>query len=258
LGNDAVARSEALAEALERATGLKVTAAVAKSYQSLREALLDGRFDAAWAPPTLCGEAVAKGSKLVCIAVRNGTASYRSALVARVDTFIELATMEGRSAAWVDPQSMGGYLLPLAVLRKSGLDLAVALPHQRFVGSYKEALNAVVFRTADVTACYMPEGIDDPVVAWAAIVGPWAKELKVLALSPSTPNDGVCLSPALEADKVESLANAVLELPKTRLGRSALKAVECEDLLPAPPGVYETVMRLFARQQGLTGGTPAP
>jgi hypothetical protein len=73
------------------------------------------------------GEAIVRG-------VRQGASSYRAALVARADSALTLTTLDGSRAVWADRDSVGGYLLPMALLRDKGLDANKLFSSQRFAG----------------------------------------------------------------------------------------------------------------------------
>src|SRR6185369_2058104 len=114
------------------------------SYESLAKDLLSGKVDAAWAPPFVCARIEAMGVRVLVRGVRHGASSYRAALICRAESPLTIDTLGGRAAVWTDRDSVGGYLLAMALLRGKGLDPNKLFPKQEFAGSYKAALEAVL------------------------------------------------------------------------------------------------------------------
>lgn len=170
-----------------------------KSYEALQQALLTREIDAAWGPPLICARIEAAGGTIAHRAVRNGATSYRSALVARALDRWSVAMITSGAfrprVAWVDAWSMAGYLLPRALLRREGIDLATGLLSERMFGSYAACFDAVREFDADLTAGFVGAK------GFAATWGPRADRLQALAYSDETPNDGVVIAPELPEER---------------------------------------------------------
>src|SRR5262249_35694649 len=88
--------------------------------------------------------------------VRNGVSSYFTALfVLERSTLQRAEDMSGVRVAWVDRQSVSGYLLIRASLRAQGIDLARAFGDTRFLGSQDAFVQAVLDGNADVGATFI-------------------------------------------------------------------------------------------------------
>src|SRR5215471_14130237 len=113
-------------------------------YDALTEALRRGDVDAAWAPPLVAARAEALGARVLVRTVRRGSVRSRAALLVRADSTLQLETLAGTTAAWVDRASLGGHLLALGWLRERGLDPTTLFAQQNFLGSYRLALDALL------------------------------------------------------------------------------------------------------------------
>jgi ABC-type phosphate/phosphonate transport system substrate-binding protein len=184
-----------------------------KSYEQLEQALLDGEVDAAWGPPIVCARVESAGGRVVLRAVRYGAVTYRSVLVCRAADRMDIRTLgkpgsRPARAVWVDRWSMGGFILPRYHLRMRGVDLAAAFDEERLLGSYNACLEEVLELEADVTASFASRrGL-----GYAEICGERAFELRTLAYTDESPNDGVVLSPRISPEDAQGLVGGLHRL----------------------------------------------
>jgi phosphonate transport system substrate-binding protein len=233
-----------------RTLGKLVEVNVAQSYDALGKDVLSGKLDAAWAPPFVCARLEAMGTRVVARGVRRGSASYRAALVCRQARPLTLDRLEGAKAAWVDRDSVAGYLLPLALLRTRGMDPAKVFFSQEFLGSYRAALEAVLADKADVASVFaLPaaasggEGTD--ATGLEEILPGKGGEMKVIAFTDEAPNDGVVCSMTMAPDLMRALEKVVLEMHGTPEGLGLLKDVfHAERFEPAPRLGYRSLYRV--------------
>ncbi|MBL8958129.1 MAG: phosphate/phosphite/phosphonate ABC transporter substrate-binding protein [Myxococcaceae bacterium] len=204
--------------------GKRTEVVVAASYEALAKDLLSGKVDAAWAPPFVCARIEAMGVRVLVRGVRDGASSYRAALVCKAGRGLTLETLAGKTAAWTDRDSVGGYLLPMAFLRGKGLDPNKLFAKQDLVGSYKAALEAVLLGKADVTSIFAPAGKDgDGKTGADQLVPGREKELQVIAFTDESPNDGVAVSMSAPAGLVLELEKLLLTMHEVAAGAQLLK-----------------------------------
>jgi phosphonate transport system substrate-binding protein len=220
-----------------------------RSYEHLEQALLDGEVDAAWGPPIVCARVEAGGGRVVLRAVRYGAVTYRAVLVCRASDPLDLRTLhkEGRTlrAAWVDRWSMGGYVLPRHHLRTRGLDLAIVLDDERLLGSYAACLDEVLELGAEITATFA----NRRGLGYTAICGARASELRTLAYTDESPNDGVVLSPKLTkaaADRLVRGLHGLIAQPASQAVLAATFTVDGFD--QPPPGTYSPLLSYLTPQ----------
>lgn len=199
-------RAEAAETTLSRALGEPVSVHVAKSYGELEREIATGKVDLAWVPAAACVHL--PPVRGIFTVVRQGQTTYRSALVARKDVPLTLATLRGTHAAWVDPLSTGGYLLAMARLRQEGIDPDRCFASQAFFGSHRLAVEAVLHGNADVTAVSTratdPEGLAT-VFRWYA--GPAGDRLSAIAITDECLNDAFVIT----AEVPEAASRQIVE-----------------------------------------------
>jgi ABC-type phosphate/phosphonate transport system substrate-binding protein len=236
---EAAARSPSLQSALTEHLGQPVRVEVAPDYAELERRLLSGEVELAWAPPVLCARAEPTARAILC-AIRVGRSSYRSALVGRAAEGLLPTGLQGRRAAWADPLSTAGYLLPLAFLRLLGQEPEQLFSSQRFLGSYRATLQAVAAGEADVTAIYTPRAEAQAVAAqMAELLGAQAAALAPIAFTEEVPADGLVLSDRVSAHAAPALLQALLWLGSAQHGPNPLlEALSAQRLVQARAGEY--------------------
>ena len=218
-----------------------------KTYEALQAALIAGEIDAAWGPPIVCARVEAAGGAVGLRALRGGAATYRAALVSRANDVFDVTSLTAGvfrpRAVWVDRWSMAGYLLPRALLRAHGLDLAAALLGERLVGSYAACIDALLDFEADLTSTFISA------VPGATLAQAWpdrAHRLKMIALSDASPNDGVVLSPALAPPRTQALLAGLDKLLANARSRGVLAAsFKVDGFDRPPPATYAPLLALL-------------
>jgi phosphonate transport system substrate-binding protein len=153
-GDDDDKRERELLDALSEAIGQQVTAHHAADYGVVLTGLRQGLVDFAWLPPLVGARAIkAQTADAVAIAVRNGTATYTTVLVARPESPIgSVRDLRGARVAWVDRESAGGYVVLRAALARAGVKLTEAFAEELFVRSHGAVARAVLEGKVDVGA----------------------------------------------------------------------------------------------------------
>lgn len=220
------------------------------SYARIEEALMSGEVDAAWGPPMICARVESAGGQVALRAIRWGAATYRAVIVCRVDDRLELRELgvsrRRPRAIWVDEWSMAGFVLPRAHLRSLGLELGAALFSERLAGSYEAALHEVLDGTADITSAFCSAASGTRRAAgYVELCGFRAVELRELAYTAESPNDGVVLSPRLPPEKVQALRRSLRALaghPATR--KQLAQAFSVDGFDEPPAGSFTPLLQL--------------
>lgn len=218
-----------------------------KTYDALERALLRGEIDAAWGPPLICAAVEAAHGMVALRGVRAGAVTYRSALLARRQDPFDLQTIVDGAfrprAAWVDPWSTAGYVLPKAYLLDAGAD-ATKLLGEKMFGSYAACFEALLDRDADLTASFVgPEGLE---AVWGARMRPF----RVLAYTAEGPNDGIAVSPQLDPARRDLLLRSLERLLSVETARDTLaNAFNVDGFDRPPPATYLPLLALRDRIQ---------
>jgi phosphate/phosphite/phosphonate ABC transporter binding protein len=225
---------EELLDWVSRAAKVRFSHEISSSYEALAEKMEAREVDVAWLPPLVFVRLEGRGIVAPLVTnLRAGRATYQSVLVVRADSPIRaLADLRGARAAWVDPLSAAGYLLPQGQIAAQCGDPRTLFTEQRFLGSHAAALDAVRKSEADVAGTYGAAGSDGELVQDASEHG-----LRVLATFGSVPADvigarasmpeeirtriGKAFVAAGEDEKTKGLARAIFGIEGFRLGAEA-------------------------------------
>lgn len=216
---------KALENYLSQTLNQRAEVVVAPNYEVLAKDLLSGKVDAAWAPPFVCARVESMGARILVRGIRHGAGVYRAALVCRTQSQLTLESLNGSSAVWTDRDSVGGYLLAIALLKGMKLDPNQLFPRQTFAGSYRAALEAVSKGDSDVTSVFARAGDGDGPTGISELLPGREGEFRVVAFTEQAPNDGVAVSMGLQRSAVEGLENTFLNLPDSVEGQELLKAL---------------------------------
>jgi len=221
-----------LTRVLSGIVGGAVRVLTVRDYDALTDALRRGEVDAAWAPPLIAARAEALGARVLVRPVRRGSVRSRSALLVRADSSLQLETLGGTTAAWVDRSSLAGHLLPMAWLRERGLDPQRLFGQQLFLGSYQAALEALLGGDADVAALFAPPEGHDLRQAVEEVAPGRTQEVRVLACTMPALHDAWVVAshvPLPEALRLERGLLSIREAPEgTALLRDVLRAERLE------------------------------
>jgi phosphonate transport system substrate-binding protein len=240
-----------LTRVLSAIVGRQVSVMQSPDYDSLTDAVRRGDVDAAWAPPLVAARAEALGARIVARPLRRGSVRSRSALLVRSESSLQLETLGGTTAAWVDRASLAGHLLPMAWLRDRGLEPGTLFGQQLFLGSYQACIEALLGGEADVAALFAPPEGHDLRQSVEEVAPGRAAEVRVLACTMPALHDAWLVGPHVslpEGLRLERGLLAVRELPE---GTSLLRDVIRAERLERAPDLGHR--ELFAR--GLTDVT---
>jgi len=199
----------------------------AKSYDDLAGAMHRREIDVAWLPP-IPYLALERREEVVALVSnhRDGRAPYHSVLIVNAKSLAYTpADVQGKRAAWVDPRSASGYVLPRLELAEDGIDLR-SFQAEKFFGSHDAVAQAVIEGRADFGATYA--GLDR---AGAVVRGPWMdlangeESIRVLAAFGAIPGDCIAartdVAPALR----EKLTGALVRMSHEKSNRLLLRDV---------------------------------
>jgi signal transduction histidine kinase/ABC-type phosphate/phosphonate transport system substrate-binding protein len=205
-------RAEFFGRALAQRLGRPVVVELAPSYEALERELMEGRVDLAWGTAEQC-TAFEPQARAVLRAVRAGRWYYHTALVCRAARPLTLETLKGTRAAWVAPRSTAGYLLPVRHLEARGLHASDTFSEERYHGTYRKALLAVLSGEADVAAIYSSHPEENTVRAYLAEhVGANERLLIPFEFTEPTLADGLILTSRLQEADAATLVSILTTL----------------------------------------------
>src|SRR5687768_12630089 len=205
-------RVELFGRALSERLGRQVVVELAPTYEALEAELAAGRVDMAWGTAEQCTAFELK-ARAVLRAVRSGSWHYHAALVCRADEPLTLETLRGKRVAWVAPRSTGGHLLPVRHLEAQGLYPEEVFSEQRFLGTYRKALAAVLSGESDVAAVFSNHPDEHAMRATlASYVGAEEPRLVPFLFTGPTLSDGIILTRRLSEADAASLVSVLTRM----------------------------------------------
>jgi phosphate/phosphite/phosphonate ABC transporter binding protein len=225
-----VARLDEMLAWMTKILGTKMERRDSSSYEALAQDVRDGKVDVAWLPPIVyvrvADAVVPLGSIL-----RGGRAAFEAALVVPTTSRIKaIEGLRGTRAGWVDPWSAAGFVLPRVKLALLGVDPRTVFRSEKFHGSHRAALNALMEGACDVVGTYAQADDEGEVTegAWSEIEG---ADVRVLATFGAIPPDVLAARKDLpEADR-ERVLDALRMATKNEESRAILKAIFGGDAL---------------------------
>jgi signal transduction histidine kinase/ABC-type phosphate/phosphonate transport system substrate-binding protein len=205
-------RIDLFVRALSQRLGRPVVAEVAPTYEVVDQELAKGEVHLVWATADLCDTFEAR-ARVVLRAVRGGHCYYHSALVCRAEEPLTPELLKGKRAAWVAPRSVGGYQLPMRYLEARGLSPTEVFAEQRFLGTYRNTLLAVLAGEADVAPIYLSHpDVHSARAAMAQYVGADESRLTPFAFTEPTFADGIIFTQRLSEEETASLVSILTEM----------------------------------------------
>lgn len=230
------------------AAGTRMSLLEAGSYEELGKACASGQIDLAWLPP-IPFIALERRSLVSAIVThhRGAGARFHSALVVRADSPAQSGRdLVGGRAAWVDPYSAAGFVLPRVGLAALGVDPRVAFTDERFYRSHDAVVRAVLAGRADFGATYT-----DVDRFGATRRGPWldiegaTERIRIVARFGAIPGDVLAVRSALSDELRAKILRALLFVAKDKENRPILRAAfGSEDLVKWDPSGYGELRNL--------------
>ncbi len=198
-----------LFDVLARHTGYKFELRVGQSYSAVVEAIAAGHIDLAYLGTVSFLTARERGPvEVLAIGEMDGGAYYYSGLFTKIDSPVRnVEDLRGRSLALTDPSSSSGFVYPLNVLLKEGIDPVQDLGQVLITGSHGNSLSALREGHVDVAAApfesyikAVRQGVIDP------------RTIRILAKSDPIPNPPLAVSGRVDAEVRNRLREVLNEL----------------------------------------------
>lgn len=238
------ASHERLGEYLSKALSVPVEIVVGDSYGDAIDRMGRGEFDLVELSPLAYARASGR-MKLKCLVqtISDGSATASGYIFVREDSPRRtLEDLKGATFGFVDPMSTSGYLLARKVLKDQGFDLEKDVARAEFLGNHEAVLLAVMEGRVDVGATYQgsfgalrrSKGVD-PLT------------FRVVAKTPRTPRDILCVRPDLAPEVAEAITSSLLVLSgRERAGREILGPLNLNGFQPANDAAYAEVREIAA------------
>ncbi len=205
--------------------GTEVVRRDAANYEALANDMRKGELSLAWLPPVVfvrLGEEIA----LPLVSMRRGASTgFQTALVVNNGSPIQSVDQLTRArAAWVDPWSASGFVLPRIHLSLLGKDPRTVFRTESFHGSHYAAIRAVMDGAADVAGTYAHTGEDGEVKG-----GGWSDvgmgAIRVLKTLGEVPADLICVHRNVDPETRAKLLKAFMDVSADPQMRPLVKSI---------------------------------
>ncbi|MDX9731798.1 MAG: phosphate/phosphite/phosphonate ABC transporter substrate-binding protein [Bdellovibrionales bacterium] len=189
---DLKARSEELAQLLEKRTGLKIKPYVGTSYGDLVQKIVEKKIDFAFLSALSFVEVEEKVGVKVLLKKVWDQGFYYSVILSKTNSSVRKPSdLRGKRIAFVDERSASGYLYPQALLKEAGLDVKKDLKSTVFSGGHDKSVELLKKGEVDAIAVFSNDkkGRDS---AWTQNGGK-TKEARIVWASDAIPNDPFCV-----------------------------------------------------------------
>ena len=231
-----VRRYEPLAGYLSKQLGMSVKLTVIPCYEKTLSSFTDKKMDAAFlgsmtyllAHTRLGVQVLARPEGL------DGASTSHGVIVVRtVSAIRSIRNMKGKRIAFVDRDTMSGYHLPLAYLKKRGVDHMTYFKEFYFAGTNEDVVYDVLDRKADIGA------VKNTVLTELAVEDQGVRsELLILARTPDMPANGLVVRRDLGAPLKEKLKAALLNMHDDPEGAGILNRFGARRFIEATDGDY--------------------
>lgn len=232
----------------------------ASSYEELAHLCHEGKVQAAWLPPIVFLHLERQNLVVPLLSNERGNSlGFHSVLITRADSKIRtVEQVKGTRAAWVDPWSAAGYVLPRIELAEHGIEPRRDFSFQRFKGSHEAAIRSVLDGQFDVTATFAHTGPSGGILrgGWSEM-DKSADAFRVVATFSEIPADVIAASSKLPVEEQQALVSAFQEaLADERMGEHVRAVFGVESFYPGVRANYEAfrVAVKSAFRKGLIDG----
>ena len=239
-----VASGEAIAAAMNEATGYHYKVAVPTSYAAVIEALGTYQADIAWLPTYAYVLAKQKyNANVRLMTVRNGLKSYRGQFVTARDDIKTLEDIQDKVVAYTDAASTSGYIYPSAMLKQKGI---VPKDHL-FAGGHPQAILAVYSGRADVACSYWSpaDSTGMPMDAREKLYSTHKDifdKVHIVDYTDWIPNDTVTFRKNLPEELEKEVVKALYDFAQSAQGQKTLKSLyDVDGLEHASDADYDVV-----------------
>jgi phosphonate transport system substrate-binding protein len=229
-----------LVEYLSRETGLNLEIKVASDIESAVNELIDGTTHLCYMTSMSYIRAKKLGTvDLLGMTLRDGSPSHKAVIVTREDSSIRAVNdLRNRSFAFVDTNSMSGYVMPLSMLKDEGVELS-NLAYYNFLG-YQDDVVKVVLRGE-----FDAGGIMDSTAEKFKDRG-----IRVIKASVDIPDFNISAGGALGEEEKKAIGEAILRLnegtPEAEMVLGAINS-QCTGFTKVSDGDFDNMRKVLSK-----------
>jgi len=150
---------------------------------------------------------------------------YKGQFIANADSGISsFADLKGKTFCFVDPNSTSGYIVPRIILAANGINPDTDFAATQNAGSHNNVAIAVYKGDCDAGVTYI-NVLTDTSANLAAQYPDIADKVKVFAVTPPIPNDGMQFIKSLSPDLKKVVVEGMMAMANDPGGKAVLKSL---------------------------------
>ena len=226
------AKFEPLTKYLSDSLGIKLGSLVASSYEDSVEDIGKGIVTIAYMTPSTYLSAHKKyGVKPLVFAVKNGSPTYKSAIIAAKNSAINaIGDIKGKRVAFGAKMSTGSTLVPKAMIKSAGIGLD-SLASYDYLGAHDIVAKAVIEGEFDV-GCVMDSAAEE-----------YKDSVKVIAFSDPIPQFPICINANTNKDMENKIKKSFMDISDSNILKSVDKGYT--SFIEAKENDFETIAKIL-------------
>lgn len=150
---------------------------------------------------------------------------YKGQFIANADSGIKtFADLKGKTFCFVDPNSTSGYIVPRIILAANGINPDTDFAATQNAGSHNNVAIAVYKGDCDAGVTYI-NVLTDTSANLAAQYPDIADKVKIFAVTPPIPNDGMQVIKSLDPNLKKVVVEGMLAMANDPGGKAVLKSL---------------------------------
>lgn len=224
---------------LERVLGMKVELFVGTDYTATIEAMRAGKLDIAWYGPFsyVLANKMANAEAFAAESQKELGTFYKSYIVTLPNSGVEKITdVKGKTFAFVDPASTGGYLIPVKHMKEAGIDVDKDLKSKIFLGGHDSCALAVINKQADVASIVKHQY--EKAIAEKLFK---AEDLKIIHVSDPFPAGPIAWRKDLPDNLKIKIKKAIIEMPEEEFKKLGKMIAKIESFVEIKDSDYDVL-----------------
>ncbi|MFY9114150.1 MAG: phosphate/phosphite/phosphonate ABC transporter substrate-binding protein [Dethiobacteria bacterium] len=222
-----------------RLVGRKTRTVIVPDYEALTDYIKNGLIDLGWFSPKAYVNAKKEiNLQPLVTPIKNGSAFYKGQIITNKNSrYYKLSDLQGATFCFVDPLSTSGYIYPLQLLRKEGVDAHKDFKSIGFLGNHDNVINAIIDGKVDAGATFTGA------INMAGKAGVRIDQLRIIAETEPIPNDAISAKPNLTLLLSEKIKKEFLSINKNENVKKIMREAGIDGFQEASDSSYDVVRK---------------
>ena len=222
-----------------KGAGMQTRIVIVSDYKALTSYIKDGLIDVGWFSPTAYVNAKNEVNLVPLVTpVKYGKGSYEGIIITHSESGLKnLNDLKGATFSFVDPLSTSGYLYPLQLIKKAGIDIDKDFESYNFLGNHDNVIKAVKERRVDAGATFTGS------LKMARDEGTVGEEIVILGETETIPNDAIAAKASLSPLLINSLRKQFESISESKELADHLKKSHIDGFQRVEDSAYDIIRK---------------